>query len=186
MLDRIRLQALPSLAVLLCCSSAHRRVDGGDPTRHHRQPDRLAGRGLPTGERVAGSGGHGWRTTYAYTWSNGTTGPLNNRLVAGNYTVTVVDGNLDQAQQTYTVGNDSPWLPFSTGLSGTGWTCQLSGFVLGRVPGDRDFFPGHPYTYSEQVAGPTTSVTLFSRSRRFAVVMSTRSWCGMRMAAPVM
>ena len=91
---------------------------------------------------------------YAYTWSNGTTGPLNTGLVAGNYTVTVVDGNLDQAQQTYTVGNDS-WLPFSNwsypaqdGLA----NCPGSCWGVFRVI--EDFFPGTPpYTYSEQVAG---------------------------------
>jgi hypothetical protein len=40
--------------------------------------------------KIEASGGAG---TYSYNWSNGTTGPLINAVCAGNYTVTIVDGN---------------------------------------------------------------------------------------------
>ncbi|MBK9275415.1 MAG: T9SS type A sorting domain-containing protein [Flavobacteriales bacterium] len=91
---------------------------------------------------------------YTYTWSNGTTGPLNTGLAAGNYTVTVVDGNLDQAQQTYTVGNDS-WLPFSNGnFPAQDGHANCPGNCLGQYRIIESGFPGTPpYSYSEPVAG---------------------------------
>ena len=132
------LQALPSLggaapAVLPRTG----QVDGGDPTRHHRQPDRLAGRGLPTGERVAGSGGHGWRTTLRLHLEQRDHRALEQRTRRrqlhgdrGGREPGPGTADLHRGQRLVVAVQQLE-------LSGTGWTCQLSGFVLGRVPGDR-------------------------------------------------
>lgn len=62
--------------------------------------------GTPSGVGTAiGSGGV---SPYTYVWSNNSTGQIIENLVAGNYTVTVTDGNGCSASATGTVNQPAP------------------------------------------------------------------------------
>lgn len=76
-------QSAPSLAALIASSSDVSCFGGSD--------------GSAT---ASASGGV---TPYSYSWSNGATGATASGLAAGTYTVTVTDGNSDQATATVTI-----------------------------------------------------------------------------------
>ncbi len=84
--------------------------------------------GNPLGALVAeASGGVG---TYSYQWSNGATTAYIDHLLPGNYTVTVTDGNLDQAQASMDV-LAPPSHPFATGADYAFRNCPgFSRFVV--------------------------------------------------------
>lgn len=76
-------QSAPSLAALIS-SSTNVSCNGGS-----------------NGSATASASGGA--TPYSYSWSNGATGATASGLAAGNYTVTVTDGNSDQATATVTI-----------------------------------------------------------------------------------
>lgn len=76
-------QSAPSLAALIS-SSTNVSCNGGS-------------NGSATASASGGS------TPYSYSWSNGATGATASGLAAGTYTVTVTDGNSDQASATVTI-----------------------------------------------------------------------------------
>lgn len=92
-------------------------------------------------------------TPYSYSWSNGGSGATISGLAAGNYTVTVTDGNNDQAQANVTISQPSA---ISASASGNDVSCygQNNGSASVSVSGGTS-----PYSYSWSNGGSGSTVT---------------------------
>ncbi|MFQ6600980.1 T9SS type A sorting domain-containing protein [Flavobacterium sp. C3NV] len=99
---------------------------------------------------VSATGGTG---TYTYSWSpSGGTGATASGLTAGNYTVTVMDANLCQTTQTFTITQPAAALSATTASTGVSCFGGSNGTASVTVSG------GTPtYTYLWAPLGGTTS-----------------------------
>lgn len=121
--------------------------------------------GLASGSIVSNvSGGTG---SYTYQWSNGASTPFIETLTAGNYSLTVTDGNGTQGFATVTL-NEPPQVTLNLT---TDQQCQepftISANGGGGVP---------PYTYNWSTGASTQSVTVPSGS--YCVTIVDANLCG--------
>ncbi|MDC0304133.1 S8 family serine peptidase [Flavobacteriales bacterium] len=93
----------------------------------------------------------GGNSPYAYSWSNGATGATASGLTTGIYTVTVTDGNSDQAQENITISEPNLLLASASGIDAHcngGATGSANASVSGGVP---------PYSYAWSSGGTSAS-----------------------------
>ncbi|WP_123774144.1 T9SS type A sorting domain-containing protein [[Flexibacter] sp. ATCC 35103] len=111
-------------------------------------------RGEATGSAtVNATGGTG---TYTYSWApSGGTAATASGLAAGTYTVTVTDGNLCQASQSFTITQPAAILSATTASTGVSCFGGSNGTASVTVSGGT---PGYTYAWAP-LGGTTSTVT---------------------------
>jgi hypothetical protein len=120
--------------------------------------------GSATAQAVGGT------PAYTFVWSNGTAGTLASGLAAGNYTVTVTDGN---GCTSVTIANITAPTPLVLNMSSTGTTCgSTNGTASVAVSGGTG-----PYSYNWNPTGGSGTTASGLGSGNYSVVVTDANGC---------